>query len=164
MRRRTVIVVLVILLAVIVASVAAMSRHASNRWYSTYGASDAAAVNQDNQILVSDVALPPASAVSHLRYDCGIGLRDVTRVLSHPQPSDPDLRRLYRRALTQNATTYRTCERVLAAPMGGSLAVALTSIVSEIHRFDHDAAAVGGRARKLGFGPLLSVFVVAPGS
>ncbi len=164
MRRNTMIASASAVLVVVVASVVVMSRHAPTRWYSTYGSSDAAAVNQDNQILVSDLALPPGPAASHLRYDCGIGLRDLTRVLSHPQPPDQTLRRLYRRALIQNATTYRTCERVFAPGGGASPTNALVSVRTDVRRLARDESAVNGRARVLGLGTLLLLPAGAPSS
>ncbi len=127
------------------------TRHV-NHWLATYESSDAAAVNQDNRTLVGDLALAPGTAVAQLRYDCQIGVRDTARVLSHPQSSDPVLRRTYRAALLQDAATFATCVRDVAVSSSVPVEAALTAIRQGLNGFDTAAALANARAQHLGYG------------
>jgi hypothetical protein len=146
----------IVVAALGVALATATSRHSpSDRWVAGFESVDAAVVIQDAAQIHHDLALA-APGGAPLRYDCEIGRRDATRILSHLSPSNHELRRAYETTLRQNWRLYASCVTGLASATSDVSAVS-TQLESQLTLLQRDESQVNDVARAVGYSPVFSV-------
>ncbi len=130
----------------------------AGRWWAEFGSSDAAVVNQDNQVIAGVLSSGPGLSAVALHFDCQIGARDLARILSHAPSPNRGFRRAYRTALELDARAFDACVSMTASPSASSPAAAIAAVRHDLHRFDGAIPTVNARGGRIGYG---SVFAPA---